>query len=299
MRTIRLKTCKVIGMALAGLLLAILLTGSAWAMTFAECGTCHGADIVEGHHDPTPGSDYEQGLCEKCHVGITTGNDCSVCHTTSGYDNKHHIPPTGQTTVACANCHVSSSDPTAPPPNQKDCRSCHHGDAPPAPIRTYHHTKLPNFISNGKLMCGLCHPGAQLTNDCQGCHPHADRSLTQQAHHDYAAANDKPCTLCHTGMTPLTGSCKDCHKTSDLNGDALTLPQDHHKFGAPCVQCHSANLIDQSTTGCAQCHSSTGSNRAFHHETVNQDGSLTCAGCHTGTPADYTCASCHSKPTST
>lgn len=269
-------------------LLFLLLAGSAWALTATDCATCHGADVVEGHHDLTPGSYYEQGLCNKCHVGITTGNDCATCHQPTGLANTHHIPPTGQTTINCAQCHSGAGNP-------KDCSSCHKGEVP----RTFHHTKLTAYrdATTGKLNCTTCHPGAQLINDCKSCHDEGS-AVNQATHHAYVnpATNSKPvCTSCHTQLQATNGSCQNCHVPR-------AKMDKHHAVGKAggqdCHACHTPILPGSFGAGCAQCHT-TGSNRDFHHQTVMLKESKICIDCHSGATTIGGCNSCHMGQTST
>lgn len=270
---------------LAGALLFLLLTGSAWALTATDCATCHGADVVEGHHDTTdPNSYFNQGLCEQCHVGITTGNDCSTCHQPTGLANTHHIPPTGQTTINCAQCHTDAGNP-------KDCSSCHKGEVP----RTFHHTQLTAYrdTATGKLNCTTCHPGAQLTSDCKSCH-NEGAAANQTTHHNYVnpATNSAPaCTSCHTQLKATTGSCQDCHVPR------AKMSQHHALTGAPaymsCSFCHTglASGPKETRAGCNACHATA--NLPLHHDKVRTERSLACNQCHKTAVAVAGCESCH------
>lgn len=285
MRETKLGTLSGIGMALAGMLLSGLLAGNAWALTATDCSTCHGADIVEGHHDPDVNSLFSQGLCTECHVGITTSGDCTTCHTATGLNNKHHIPPTGQTSIDCAQCHTGAGDP-------QNCSGCHQGEVP----RNFHHTQLtaPIYYVNGKLNCAGCHPDATLTSNCQACHNATTGADPRTQHHSYTdeVGNKPACTSCHTQLAS-TGSCQDCH--------APNTPQTlatHHNFTGTisCSSCHPAFPAGTVGTGCGQCHGTgnNDNNRAFHHDTVMPGlASPTCASCHAGAVAVSGCATCH------
>lgn len=272
--------------ALAGLLLTLLLTGSAWALTATDCATCHGADIVEGHHDTTdPNSLFNQGKCESCHVGITTGNDCTTCHAPSGYTfNSHHLKQSGQTAINCAQCHTGAGDP-------KDCSGCHKGEVP----REFHHTRLTAYrdTATGKLNCTVCHSGAQLTSDCKGCHDEGAAAY-QTTHHDYVNPDtgSKPvCTSCHNQLKATTGRCQDCH------APRAKMAEHHALTGAPaymsCTFCHTglATGPKESRAGCNVCHSVA--NLPLHHDKVRTERSLACNQCHKTAVAVSGCESCH------
>lgn len=286
MRGTRPVTLNGIITVLAGVLLSLLLASSAWALTATDCTTCHGADVVEGHHDTVdPNSYFNQGLCSKCHVGITTGNDCSTCHQSAGYTfNSHHLPQTGQTAINCAQCHTGAGNP-------KDCSSCHKGEVP----RNFHHTQLAAYrnTTTGKLNCTTCHPGAKLTNDCTSCH-NAGAAVYQATHHNYVtpATNSKPaCTTCHTKLKPTTGNCQDCH------APRAKMSEHHALTGAPvymsCSFCHTglSSGPKETRTGCNSCHATA--NLPLHHDKVRTERSLACNQCHKTAVAVSGCESCH------
>ena len=271
---------------MAGLLLFFLSAGSAWAMTATDCATCHGADVVEGHHDTTDANSYfMQGACEQCHVGITTGNDCTTCHEPAGYTfNSHHLPQAGQTTIDCAQCHTGAGNP-------KDCGSCHKGEIP----RDFHHTQLTAYreATTGKLNCTVCHPGSQLTSDCKSCHDEGSTAY-QAKHHNYVdpTTNSQPaCTSCHTKLQATTGNCQGCH----VPRAEMT---DHHALtGAPaymsCGFCHAglASGPKETRTGCNACHATA--NLPLHHDKVRSERSLACNQCHKTAVVVAGCESCH------
>lgn len=289
MRETHRELLKGLGTAMAGAFLALLLTGPAWAMTASGCSTCHGADIVEGHHDVSdPNSDFSQGNCGACHEGITTGNDCSVCHLSAGFDNRHHVQIPAET--RCAECHVSSGNPLEAAADPKVCSLCHYGDAQPKPIRTFHHTQLtaPVYYQDGKLNCTGCHEGATLTSDCASCH---DDSITNRSiHHTYAETNNTSCTSCH-GEILVPQNCQSCHAAGSKRDD-------HHNYAETnrfnCTGCHPTLTATGAGADCARCHGA-GNNRDFHHDTVMPAKDFSCASCHTssGDPGGSGCSSCH------
>lgn len=294
MREIRSVLFRVVGTGLSGLLLAVLLAGPAWALTATDCTTCHGADVVQAHHDTTdPNSDFNKGLCENCHVGVTTGNDCSVCHQTAGYANTHHIPSTGQNSIDCVSCHSDALDPSAPPADPKVCSNCHTGEPP----RTYHHTKLtaPIYYIDDKLNCAGCHPDAALTSDCQLCHGDAaNPEQSQQAHHAYAQDNGKPCSSCHASIV-IPQNCQSCHPAGSKRASHHALAS---QGGLDCNACHAPSAEGSLGSGCSQCHV-PGNNRDFHHQTVMSGKNLSCASCHSGAAPISGCNTCHQGQTGT
>jgi len=291
MRETRPGTFNGILTVLAGLLLSLLLAGSAWALTATDCATCHGADVIEGHHDTTdPNSLFNQGLCSTCHVGITTSGDCTTCHAATGLNNKHHIPPAGQTSIDCAQCHTGAGDP-------QNCSGCHQGEVP----RNFHHTQLtaPIYYVNGKLNCAGCHPGTTLTSNCQACHNATTGADPRTQHHSYTdtAGNKPACTSCHAQLKTISG-CQDCHAP----GTKLT---EHHAMAAApanlsCGMCHSNLPLGvglpsgsdlSGTAGCKDCH--TSANLPLHHDTVRAEKNLTCGQCHSNAVAVSGCEGCH------
>lgn len=275
------------GTVLAGLLL-LLLASSAWAATATDCSTCHGANIAQAHHDANdPNSDFSQGNCGACHVGITTGNDCAACHTSTGFNNKHHVGIPADT--RCAECHVSAATPTLPADDPQVCALCHTGDALPKPIRTFHHTKLtaPIYYKNGKLNCAGCHTGAELTSACNTCHVHSDPFINRAKHHE---GGNLACSSCHTQIL-VVQNCQSCHPAGSKRDF-------HHDYAGDnrfnCSGCHASLSPTGEGADCSRCHA-PGNNRDFHHDTVKTAKNLSCGDCHTGADGSggSGCAACH------
>jgi hypothetical protein len=258
MRGIRTRALSGLLTVLAGLVLSLLLTGSTWALTATDCATCHGADVVEGHHNTTdPNSDFNQGLCENCHVGITTGNDCSACHTFTLQNNTHHIAQ-GDTPVNCSQCHTGGAD-------LQNCLGCHAGK-----VRTRHHQ-----IASAGINCSSCHPAMTQQSSCRDCH-----GSTQGRHHTYANANNTACTSCHTTLAALP-NCQGCHAPGSAR-------EGHHDSGSLCADCHDGT---PQVGACADCHQ--GSNAPSHHASPDY-ASGNCGACHNLTAIDKTgCRGCH------
>lgn len=260
----------------AGALLSLGLVQSSWALTATDCSTCHGADVVEGHHDAAdPNSYFNQGLCRQCHVGVTTGNDCATCHKPAGLDNRHHIPPTGQTAVDCTRCHTGQVD-------LVNCLSCHAGK-----VMTRHHQ-----LASGGASCISCHPSVPGATDCRSCH-----GVTRDAHHLQAEASGTLCAGCHARLSP-PGDCHSCHVPgSERNGHHVAATAN----GWGCSTCHHSEPL--STMGCRDCHQFTGGVLNPHHNTqqIWITYGIGCHDCHTfpngaTTPAPVAatdCVDCH------
>lgn len=143
------------------------------------------------------------------------GQDCSLCHTTEGWDQLDfdhglsQFPLIGlHTDVDCDSCHSETPDNTG----IRSCRDCHHEDEP--------HDQM--LGQN----CARCHnPNGwehwRFDHDINTSFP------LQGAHLDLE------CTACHT--TPVTTefyiskNCVDCHRKDD---------QHRGDFGLSCERCH-------------------------------------------------------------
>ena len=180
------------------------LTG---AHTTVTCVLCH----VNGVYAGTPTacyachqSDYE-GVTDPNHVANLFDHDCTVCHSTAGWDpatfnhNTTIFPLSGaHTTTACNQCHVNgqyAGTPTA-------CVSCHLND--------YNTAVDPNHI------------GANFPHQCQNCHTSANWNATYTQH-------DGPYFPIYSGRHQGTWDhCSDCH----------TSPTNYAVFS--CITCHRA-----------------------------------------------------------
>ena len=214
--------------------------------------------------------DY-QNTRDPNHVTSQFPTDCSLCHTTAGWDdanfdhNLTQFPLTGShVQTACASCHTNGYTGTP-----TDCWSCHQSN--------YQSTTDPNHVTeNYPQDCTVCH------NTTNWDDANFDHNITQfplTGSHVQTA-----CASCHTnGYTGTPTDCWSCHQsnyqsTTDPNHVTENYPQD-------CTVCHNTT---------------TWGDASFDHN-ISQfplTGShvqTACASCHTngytGTPTD--CWSCH------
>ena len=230
---------------------------SGYTGTPTNCYACHQQDY-QNVNDPN-------------HVTSQFPTDCSLCHTTAGWENAtidHNLtqfPLTGKhIPVDCADCHTSSY--TGTPTN---CYACHQQD--------YQNVNDPNHVtSQFSTDCSLCHTTAGWDN---ATFDHNQSSFPLTGSHIQAA-----CASCHSsGYTGTPTDCYTCHQ-QDFNG---TTDPNH--------------LAQNYPHDCTLCHNTTNwSDANFDHNTTQfpLTGShvqVACATCHTsgytGTPTD--CYACH------
>ena len=169
-----------------------------------DCRSCHTNDIFKG----TPKDCFSCHAKDDHHNG-QLGQDCSICHIPTGWENitfDHNssaFPLTGaHTSLACTQCHMSGrfKIPT-------DCVSCHS-----EPV--FH---AGAFGTN----CAQCHTTSDwLHAPFPGTHP----SALGQNFLDHHGAT---CKICHT-TTVHRFTCLACHETNPLSPDDETsaLPGD-------------------------------------------------------------------------
>jgi cytochrome c1 len=231
-----------------------------YTATSAQCISCHQNDY-NGTNNPN-------------HKAAGFPTDCSICHSTTSWDNAkfdHNtatkFPLTGaHTTLQCVACHANNVFAGTP----TTCGSCH--------INDYNGTTNPNHKSAGfPTDCSICH---STTSWAGATFDHSTTGFPLTGAH-----STLQCAACHTtGYTGTSAQCVSCH-LNDYNG---TTNPNHKTAGFPtdCAVCHTTT----SWAGATFDHSKTGFPLTGAHVSVS------CASCHVGgryagTPTD--CYSCH------
>jgi hypothetical protein len=237
-----------------------------------DCSECHSTGYTNTPQDcySCHQQDY-QNTNDPNHVASQFPTDCTLCHTTAGWEgatfdhNQSGFPLTGaHSTVACATCHTSGYTGTP-----TECNSCHTQD--------YQATTNPNHITAG------------IPNTCEVCHSTTAWSPAQFNHDitQFPLTGDHiqvACATCHTsGYSGTSSECYSCHQqdfqsTTDPNHVTANYPHD-------CTVCHNTTNWQDATID----HNITQFPLTGAHITV------ACATCHTsgytGTPTD--CIVCH------
>ena len=188
-----------------------------WAGIATDCFSCHESDY-NGTDDPN-------------HVTNNFDHDCTVCHSTSNWDDAefdHAItdfPLEGaHTSVNCIDCHQTGyvSTPMA-------CVSCHESD--------YNNTTNPG------------HMAAQFPTDCESCH-NASAWAPADWDHDgqyfpiYSGRHQgewNVCADCHFNLSDYSSfECITCHEHSnqqDVDGHHREV-NDYTYDSPSCYRCH-------------------------------------------------------------
>jgi len=191
-----------------------------------DCANCHTSGYTG-----TPTNCYAchqqdyQNVNDPNHVTSQFPTDCSLCHTTAGWDNAtmdHNLtqfPLTGgHVQAACADCHSNGYTGTS-----TDCYACHQQD--------YQNVIDPNHVtSQFPTDCSLCHTTVGWNN---ATFDHNQSSFPLTGSH--VQVN---CADCHaSGYTGTPTDCYACHQTNYNN----TTNPNHQAAGFPvsCVDCHS------------------------------------------------------------
>ncbi|HEU0036353.1 MAG TPA: cytochrome c3 family protein [Kofleriaceae bacterium] len=233
----------------------------------------------------------------------TRGTTCVTCHadaatSRSAVDNL--IP----TEAVCRTCHpIDRAQPdkvvAGAPPTQ--CKACHVGYVPGAPIARVYLTPTPlkfDHSAHGKTAC-------------TGCHPVTRVDLATTEHLPTMAS----CLRCHT-TGAQEAKCRDCHLAKlgglietefphgtlvprhtglgDAHGPdfARDHRQEARQLDATCTACH-----DRST--CVACHQGVTKPMEFHpgnyllsHAVEARRGTPDCSACHR---AQSFCVECHER----
>jgi hypothetical protein len=231
---------------------------------------------------------------------VTSGfpQDCSICHTTSGWSpssfdhSKTSFPLTGaHLTVTCSQCHVGNNYTTLPTacygchsalynspstsPNHvsagfpQDCSICHTTTSWAGAVFDHSKTPFPLTGAHVSVACTQCHINnvfAGTPTDCYSCHK-SDYTGTTNPNHVSAGF-------------PTT--CATCHTTTSWAGAVFNhtwFPTNHGGANGVCATCHT-NANDYSVFTCTNCHAKTNTDR--EHQGVNGYvyNSVNCYACH-------------------
>ncbi len=273
------------------------LTGMHATLT---CGQCH----LNGNYTNTSVACYSchqadfTSTTNPNHVSSGFPTDCSICHSTSGWNPStfNHantaFPLTGaHTSVPCSQCHTSNNYTTL----STACIGCHQTD--------YNNTTNPNHTAAGfPTDCTVCHTttswAGAVFDHSKTPFPltgaHVNVACTQCHINNVFAGTPTDCYSCHSkdylGTTNpnhqsagFPTSCATCHTTASWLGATFNhtwFPTNHGGAQGVCSTCHT-NSANYAVFQCTGCHG--GNNAAnFHHENVPgyQYLSTACYACH-------------------
>ncbi|MFQ6604968.1 MAG: hypothetical protein ACE5D8_05365 [Fidelibacterota bacterium] len=288
----------------------------------ATCDQCHG----------TAGYDLPQD-CHGCHQphGIATTSildgtydhvthllpaDCTLCHSTIGWDQNHfeHSTFTGET---CEDCHLIDHAESTNPPHgndniRTDCIACHEpGNGWEIPDFPHDATQTDYALIGMHLLadCELCHPN-QVYNttptDCQNSICHATQyTQTSSPDHQLYGYPDVYCEQCHLPMGWIPSifthpadittieTCSACH-TQEYQATTNPVHDASQGFTTDCAMCHISTEtwlgaeMDHSkvTAPCADCHIDN-YNQAQNPNHVEKQYPTVCDQCHLSTTTWY------------
>ena len=295
---------------------AFKLTGK---HTSAGCNQCHlQAQTIAALKD-TPQGCYACHAREDAHNGLF-GQDCSQCHTTSGWQpatfdhSKSIFPLTGaHLNAACSQCHTqgSSGAGLAKAPTVcfdchakddahqgkfgQDCSVCHSTTAWKPPTFDHTTSAFPLDGAHAKAACAQCHPQGFSTagtpSGCFDCHAKDDAHqglFGQDCAQCHTTDAWQPSTFDHSKFVfQLTGAhikvpCTGCHTQASSVAGLASTP-------AMCNDCHSKDDPHQGQFGqdCSLCHSTAAWQPAtFDHAKsafplTGAHTTVACKDCHT------------------
>ncbi len=216
------------------------------------CDDCHKNNVFKG----TPTTCYACHSQDDDHQG-QFGQDCSVCHTSLGWEPatvdhaRFNFVLTGaHTRVECEQCHRNSQFKGTP----TTCYGCHSAND--------------------------AHKG-QFGQECAGCH---------------TTTAWKPATFDHSkSIFPLTGqhislACTKCHANNQFKGTSTLCASCHQEpafhlglFASACETCHTTNGWIPASFNQA------------HTFPLNHPDVRSCRDCHTVSLSQYTCFTCHEQ----
>jgi hypothetical protein len=272
----------------------------------AACSTCH----VNNQYATL------STACSNCHLNDyqkTTNpghaaagfpQDCSQCHTTTGWtgatfdhSTRTKFPLTGKHTAvtcsqchvnnvfaglgtACESCHLKSYQATSNPNHAsagfpQTCALCHTTSGwTPASFNHTTQTKFPLTGKHTSTTCIQCHSSgvyAGLNTACSSCHLNEYQKTTNPNH--AAAGFPQDCSLCHT-TTAWTGA------TFNHNNTKFPLTGKHTTTA--CSACHVNNQYAGLGTACSNCHLAA-YNQTKNPNHVTAGFPTDCSLCHTTT----------------
>ncbi|HMK09716.1 MAG TPA: cytochrome c3 family protein, partial [Anaerolineales bacterium] len=275
------------------------------------CSECHtpegwqGASIDHSRTRFALTGQHRTVACESCHVdrqwtGI--GMTCQACHR--GDD-----PHGGQFTQDCSECHTTSGwgdlifshaqtgFPLEAAHAKPACADCHPGGryvGTPASCSGCH-AKDDRHNGSFGMNCGACHRPTTWS-DWTFDHNLASFRLTG-AHRNVACLDcheggrfegtPSSCSACHNKPSShgsaFGSNCGACHSTSawrpaSFNGPH-PFPMNHGGAGGNCGKCHTSSLMDYSCTGC---HAHEPARMEEKHKEVSGFSLSKCLKCHPG-----------------
>jgi hypothetical protein len=276
------------------------------------CSTCH-----------TEGQALPSGGCSTCHDSPHGGwNGCSSCHTTVAWGLRKPLPSNhlslagGHSTLACTDCHKSTTEPATARKcvdchgthhgGLRNCQDCHDPSRGWKPKANFNHDTFFKLVGIHKtLQCAQCHTNGKFAGTprvCVGCHGKHHGGLTDCAS-CHTTSSFKPSTFKHSSVFVLTGqhtklACTSCHPKKRY---AHVISGGSHR----CVACHGKQ--HGGLTNCASCHTTSSFKPStFKHSSVfvltGQHKKLACTSCHPKkryahviSGGSHRCVACHGK----
>ncbi len=252
-------------------------------------------------------------LCEGCHLAeynsaqnpnhVSSGfpHDCSLCHSTAGWQgaafdhSRSRFPLTGaHITVDCLKCHVNNKwtgldsacvachrteyDATTDPNHRTaglpvECQVCHQTSAWRPASFNHSVTAFPLTGAHTAVACANCHVGGLYKGtpqDCYSCHQTEYRGVTDPNH--VAAGFPRECGTCHN-TTTWSGAIF-THKFPIYSGE-------HRGKWNSCLDCHN-NASSYAAFTCLTCHEHDRARMDEEHREVRDYvyNSANCYSCH-------------------
>jgi hypothetical protein len=213
---------------------------------------------------------------DPAHQAAGFPQDCSLCHTTTGWQGatfSHrntpfpltgahiNVPSCAQChknnvfaglSTACVSCHLADFNGTTNPNHPaagfpQDCSLCH------SPTNwlgaTFNHstaTKFPLTGAHNNTSCAQCHKNgvfAGLSTACVSCHLPDFNGTTNPNH--MTAGFSQNCSVCHTTTTWQGATFIHTNTPFPLTGAHSNVA---------CAQCHKNNVYAGLSTACVSCH---------------------------------------------
>ncbi len=267
-----------------------------------DCSGCHTASYAG-----------TSKLCESCHLTdynsaqnpnhVSAGfpHDCSLCHSTSGWQgasfdhSRSRFPLTGaHTAVDCATCHVNNKwtgldmscvachraqyDATTDPNHRTaafpvECQVCHQTSGWRPASFNHSLTTFPLTGAHVTVACTSCHVGGLYKGtpqDCYSCHQTEYRAVTDPNH--VAAGFPRECGTCHS--TSTWSGATFTHKFPIYSGA-------HRGKWNACLDCHN-NASSYAVFTCLNCHEHDRARMDDEHKEIRDYvyNSSNCYSCH-------------------
>jgi hypothetical protein len=248
------------------------------------------------------------------HVAAGFPEDCSICHTTSGWQSGHFdhssfgFSLTGaHKTAPCASCHPknryegtpgdcyachkSDYDGTKNPDHRAsafptDCTQCHTTATFSTGAFNHDTTGFPLTGAHKAVDCSLCHPNGRFqgtSSECYSCHKSDYDGVADPNHRSAGFSTD--CTQCHTTTS---------FKSSSFTHDSTGFPLEGAHKQAQCYQCHKNGQYQGTPTDCYSCHRNDYEGaQSPNHKAAGFP--VDCSFCHK--PSDYSFSQGHFEHT--